>query len=100
MQCPALIDWSVDDDPSGRVIARAFPATYASVDPGVFNRGVRNRAEQEMIETQPGLARVSISHIVPALVVILFPDSVRPSLFDQSRISGAARWLNQCVIIP
>jgi hypothetical protein len=57
MQCPALVDWSVDDDPSRSVIACEFHAAHASIDPCVFQPRSETWAEQEMIEAHPSVAR-------------------------------------------
>src|SRR5688572_24676915 len=55
----------IQDRPSGRMVAGAFPASHLPVHARVAQARRDGGAEQDVIETQPGIARPAIPLIVP-----------------------------------
>jgi len=69
------------------VIAGSFPASNISIDTELTSRP-QLAVEQQMINAQTGVARISISKVIPERVDLFVgmqnPYGVGPSLLDQS----------------
>src|SRR5947207_13862301 len=52
-------------DPRRRVIAGAFLAAHCAVDTGLAEAWRQHRAQKEMIEPKPGVARPAVALVVP-----------------------------------
>ena len=90
--------------PDRGMIARVLLAAHVAIDPGILQSLGEQRAQQNMIEPQAGVALPPVPHVVPegvdALVGMERAQRVGPALLDKAGIGGAALGLHQRVVIP
>ena len=89
-------------DPHRRVIAGPFFAADGTVDAGIDEALGGLRAQQQMIDAQPGIARPAIAHVIPESVDrcigMAHADGIDPALLEngvetaRGFAAGAARY--------
>jgi hypothetical protein len=82
-------------DPDGRVIACPFAAPHLAIDLG-GDQALRNgRAQQQMIDAQPGVAGKGVTEIPPEsvdpVIRVQRPQRVGPALLNKAPIGAAWR---------
>ena len=86
------------------MIARAFAAAHIAVDARLQEARRRRRAEQEMIDTQAGIAAPGVPEIIPkgvdGPVGMEMAKGVGPSQADEATIGFAALRLEKGVVQP
>jgi hypothetical protein len=77
-------------DPDGRVIACPLAAPHIAIDHGRDQAVGDGRAQQKMIDAQPGVAGKGVPKILPEsvdpLIRVESPQRVGPALLDKSAI--------------
>src|ERR1700722_15208360 len=95
---------SLEHNPCRGVIARTGLAADGFIDAGRHEPFGELRTEQKMIEPKARISLETMPHVMPesvdAFFGVLLAQRVGPALLDQSRISGPAFRLDQCVIVP
>ena len=85
--------------PGGCMVACAFLATDLAIHPGADKTLGAFRAQKQMIDAQPGIARPAISHVVPERVHgrigMQGADGVGPSLVENTPERSTTFRLNQ-----
>src|ERR1700744_3592497 len=92
------------NDPGWRVVAGAFFAGDPAVNPTLGQPRCKSRAQQEMIEPQPGVAWPAVTLVIPErehrLGWMHAADCIAPALCDQRLECGPALRLNQRILVP
>jgi hypothetical protein len=84
-------------DPCWRMVARLLPSAHLAVDSGTRKSARERVAEQQVIDPQPGIARVSVPEIVPEGVDTFSwwsvqSASVHPWATGRSNASRTSGW--------
>ena len=90
--------------PDRRVVARPFEATNLAVNPGGAQARRQRRAEQEVVDPQPGVAPPAIALVVPEGVEralrVAGAKRIDPALIEQASEGGTAGGLQQRIALP
>jgi hypothetical protein len=91
-------------DPDRRVVARFFPPSHGTIDAGGLETRGDGRAQEQVVDSQSGVARVGVSEIVPegvdALARVKRAQGVGPTLRDELAKSFADLDAEQRVVDP
>src|SRR5450755_3069937 len=86
------------------MVAGSWPTARCSVDAGRTKPGCKCRAEQQMVDTEAGVALPSMAQVVPervdALVAMQLSQRIRPTLLEETRVGEATLWLDEGVVVP